>query len=510
MTKIKRILIIGIGILLLAFILRIYRLTALPIFVDEAIYIRWAQVMRAEETLRFLPLSDGKQPLFMWSVIPFLKLFADPLFAGRFTSVLTGLATVVGVFLVGKLLFKSKRVGFLAAVIYAISPFSVFFDRMALVDSMLAAFGIWTFYFMMQAVTKMTLDYFLLAGFSLGGALLTKSPALFFSLLLPSTWIFSNFPKGAKARGIHLLKLVMMTLSTYLVGYAMVNILRLGPNFHLLSSRNLDYVYPISHILASPLSPLLSHLNATKEYFWLLGPSTLLILPIVSLVLVFRKYPKQIILLSLWLFGPLFAVTQFAKVFTARYILFVLPFAVIMASGSLLIKAGFWKKIMTILLMVFFLHSLFVDFYLLTDIEAAKLPRSERSGYLEEWTVGTGIKEVSQYLKERHSQFPQERIVVGTEGYFGTLPDGLQIYLNDTPEIIVTGIGLGIDRVPQPLVESKNSGNKTYLLVNSTRLLTSADKLGLTLISAYPKAVKPDGFRESLLLFEVETSPTRN
>src|SRR3972149_9189614 len=85
-------------VLLAAFALRAYNLNYLPIFGDEAIYIRWAQVMRAEPTLRFLPLSDGKQPLFMWVVIPFLKLISDPVFAGRFVSVLSGLATTAGGF----------------------------------------------------------------------------------------------------------------------------------------------------------------------------------------------------------------------------------------------------------------------------------------------------------------------------------------------------------------------------------------------------------------------------
>src|SRR5574343_1375587 len=75
--------------------LRFYHLTILPVFADEAIYIRWAQVMKAEETLRFLPLSDGKQPLFMWVIIPFLKLISDPLIAGRIVSVLCGLGTMV-------------------------------------------------------------------------------------------------------------------------------------------------------------------------------------------------------------------------------------------------------------------------------------------------------------------------------------------------------------------------------------------------------------------------------
>src|SRR3990167_1201075 len=99
---------IGFGVLVIALFLRLYNLTILPVFGDEAIYIRWAQVMRAEPTLRFLPLSDGKQPLFMWSVIPFLKIFSDPLFAGRSVSVISGVVTLIGIFLLSFVLFKSK------------------------------------------------------------------------------------------------------------------------------------------------------------------------------------------------------------------------------------------------------------------------------------------------------------------------------------------------------------------------------------------------------------------
>jgi hypothetical protein len=122
---------------------------------------------------------------------------------------------------------------------------------------------------------------------------------------------------------------------------------------------------------------------------------------------------------------------------------------------------------------------------------------------LEEWTAGYGIKEVADLIKEEFKKEPDRKIVVGTEGYFGTLPDGLQIYLNERPEITVVGVGLGIDKVPQPLVESQAAGNKTYLVINNTRLLKNSEKLGLTLIAAYPKAVRPNGSREALLFFEV-------
>ena len=143
----KSTILLGIPILILALGLRLYNLTYLPIFADEAIYIHWAQVMRAESTLRFLPLSDGKPPLFMWTMIPFFKIISDPLVAGRLVSVFSGLGTMSGVGFLTWLLFKSKKQTLLAILTYSLLPFVVFFDRMALVDSMLSMFGIWTLIF---------------------------------------------------------------------------------------------------------------------------------------------------------------------------------------------------------------------------------------------------------------------------------------------------------------------------------------------------------------------------
>ncbi len=126
--------ILGGILILILFSLRFINLTRLPVFADEAIYIRWAQIMKAEETLRFLPLSDGKEPLFMWIMIPFLKVFSEPLIAGRMVSVLSGFGTLIGIVYLTWLLFKDKKVAIIAGLIYAIIPFAFFFDRMVLVD----------------------------------------------------------------------------------------------------------------------------------------------------------------------------------------------------------------------------------------------------------------------------------------------------------------------------------------------------------------------------------------
>jgi 4-amino-4-deoxy-L-arabinose transferase-like glycosyltransferase len=503
LLKWKWVFIIGVVILGLAFYLRIYNLTILPVFADEAIYIRWSQVMRAEPTLRFVPLSDGKQPLFMWLSIPFLKLFSDPVFAGRFTSVLAGMGTLLGIFLLSYSLFKSKKVALISSFFYALSPFSVFFDRMALVDPLLTMFGVWILLFGVLTARSLRNDLAMITGFLIGGGLLTKSPALFFVLLLPTTWLLSSWPKERRTFTSHLLKLVFLFFVSVAIGYGMYNILRLGPNFNMINLRNGDYIYPLNHFLTSPFDPLLPFFDRSFEWIGALGPAPILILALTGLLLGIKKYPKETTILFLWFLAPILVQSEFAKVFTSRYILFSLPYLFILGGSAFLIKKDLFNKLLTLALIIFVFLSVKNDYLFLTDPEKANLPRSERSGYLEEWTAGTGIKEVADFLITEYNKEPENTIVVGTEGFFGTLPDGLQIYLNSYPKIIVKGVGIPVAWVDTSLIESKEAGNPTYLVANSTRIWKEAEDQGLSLIAAYPKAAKPDGSREVLLFFEV-------
>lgn len=504
------------AVLVLAGYIRISHLLQLPIFGDEAIYVRWAQVMRAEPTLRFLPLSDGKQPLFMWVVIPALKLFADPLVAGRMVSVLAGLGTVVGVYVLGNVLFKSKSAGLVSSLFWALSPFSVFYNRLALVDALLAMFGVWFLTLAALSAKTLRLDMAMLTGFVLGFALLTKSPALFYVLLLPTTGVYVEFAN--KGWGKRLAKLAGLWLVTLTIGYGMYNILRLGPNFAQISARNLDYVHPLSHLWTNPLDPFLPYLDRTFEWFSAMGPWILLVFAVIALWLTRKTHAKEALLLTVWWLAPVLVNAMFAKGYPPRYVFLSYPFLIVLAGGAFatfsnlkLIKKDRLEKILFYGLIIFVGHSVWFDQLLLTNVEQAPLPRAIRSGYLEEWTAGAGIKETADYLRAAYLQNPKQKIVVGTEGYFGTLPDGLQLYLNDLPDITVIGTGLNFTELPSSLLESKAAGNKTYLVVNSSRLPVDASDLNLKLIAAYPKAFRPEGIREyvqfgprdTMYLFEV-------
>ncbi|HEX6977582.1 MAG TPA: glycosyltransferase family 39 protein [Patescibacteria group bacterium] len=505
-------------ILLFAFLIRIYHLTSMPVFADEAIYIRWSQVMAADNTLRFLPLSDGKQPFYMWILMFLMNKRFDPLFLGRVISVFSGIGTIAATFGISYSLFKSKKVALIASFMTAIVPFSFFFDRMALVDSLLTMFGMWTLLLGIITAKTKRLDMAMLTGFSLGGALLTKSPALFFAVLLPLTLVVSKWPKKRMDVLTHVFHLVGLLLVTYVIGYGMYGILRLGPNSQFITIRNMDYVYPISHLFGSGWwDPFTFHFKEVfTDWFMAWGPGLLTLFFFPGIFTTVRKHKWEVVLIFAWFIVPLLATSEFGKVFTARYILYTLPPFYMLLASAFLERNKIYTKILTIVFIFLVINSLRIDYLFATNIEVAPIPSSERSGYLEEWTSGTGIKEVSDYIKGVHSQNPGKGIVVGTEGLFGTLPDGLQIYLNEIPNLTVVGVGLDLDKVPSNLVNSKRSGNFTYLVVNNDRLkFTNPESKGLRLIAAYPKAFRLDknakeyknlGPRETLYLFELVDS----
>lgn len=207
---------------------------------------------------------------------------------------------------------------------------------------------------------------------------------------------------------------------------------------------------------------------------------------------------------------PIFANAMYAKVFTARYILYAMPFIYIISALFILFKSK-WHKLIYLLLTLYIANSLLVNYLLIWKIEEAPLPKSERTGYLEEWTAGYGIKDVAEFLKVESSKNAGKQIVVGTEGYFGTLPDGLQMYLNEYPKVTVIGVGLDIKELPKSLKESKAAGNKTYLVVNSSRLVANPKDINLELINSFSKPLRTIGThdyvkygpQEKLYFFEI-------
>ncbi|OGD70750.1 hypothetical protein A3A84_03625 [Candidatus Collierbacteria bacterium RIFCSPLOWO2_01_FULL_50_23] len=499
-SKLAKPLVVFILALVVFLALRLPAFTRIPVFVDEAIYIRWSQIMRNEPSLRFLPLSDGKQPLFMWATMPSLKLFHDPLVAGRMVSVGAGLFSLAGIAFLTYVLTGSLALSSLAALVYALLPFSVFFDRMALADSLLSAFGIWSLALGALLVKKPRLDLAMLLGFAIGLGLITKSPAIFFYLSQPLIFLalFDFKSKDVKKK---VLKLVGAYLVALILSQAIYNILRLGVNFHLIGSRNQDYLFSIGEVSRHLLNPLVGNMKTTGLWLWYLLTPPFLVCLLASL---FSRFRKASLTLILFCAAALVAQALVAKVYTSRYILFAaVPLVVPITFGLSYLTERFKDK-RTVIFAAAFLWPIVLSLLFVIKPESAGMPFDMRSGYLEDWTAGWGQKEVANYLIEKANG--GQKIVVGTDGFFGTLPDGLQIYTQGTPNITVIGGSPSIKTLPESLTNSLlDKANTVYLVANASRVnLSPQDMSRLELIGSYPKPARADGTHETLLFFQLK------
>lgn len=479
------------------FLIRLPNLTNQPVFADEAIYIRWAQVMKAEPTLRFLPLSDGKTPLFMWMMMPIFKIVEDPLLAGRLLGVLSGLGSLIGIFLIGTVFF-SRRVGLFSVFIFALTPYIFFFDRMALVDSMLSMFTTWSIFFAFLLVKYQRIDLAMILGYFLGAGLLTKTPGMFNVLTMPIAIL--TLTGKATSRIKKVIKIFGLFVISIGVGLGIYNILRLGPGFTNLSARNQDYVRDPMDLLKNPFDPFMPHLGDILEWWPLLLGYPLIIaiaLGIISGVLKKNRYLLSILLIGI---TPLIIQMALLRTFTARYMLFSIPPLILVAAfgiDSLILRLKrFQLPAILVTVVLFSFTGLSFAQKLVYDIENAPLPKNERRGYLEDWTAGTGLREIAAMLDKESKK---GLIIIGTEGSFGTLPDGLQIYFDKNRNVVFKP---GHSTVSAELrVEAKKL--PTYYVANEARFPEFSE--GVELIKRFPKAKPKDPIYkpDAMLLFKV-------
>ncbi len=460
----KRAVITSIGILALFALTRLIGILKIPIFTDEAIYLRWSQVASYDASQRFISLIDGKQPLYMWVTMFVMKIMDAPLLAGRLVSVFSGLGALAGMFLLTKELFN-KKTAFLSSFFYVIFPLFILYDKMALVDAMLTMFGFWSLWLAIKMAKKRKLVYALLLGGTLGGAYLTKSPAVFFTILSLLSGIFINFTKEKKSNLKKAGQFIGLFLIAFVISQGFYNILRLSPMMHMIARKNSTFVRSFSEVLKDPFFNFWGNFKGVGK--WIIGYVSIPLI-ITAVFGIFYKPVKkwrEKMFLSAWFFGPLLAYSLFGKVLYPRYILFFTPSLVIFVSYTLMqMKNKLKNKLFYVLLFLLLLPNIYTSFKLITDPLNAPIPTADKGQFFNSYFAGYGVEEVNNYFKE---EIKNEEVVLYTEGTFGLLPYAVELYFYNNPNIRVIGIW-PLEEVPGKKVKYI-PGKENYLVTNETQ-----------------------------------------
>lgn len=454
------------GILIISYLItRLSYLTSIPIFTDEAIYIRWSQIGSRDANWRLISLTDGKQPLFTWITMVLFRLLhdIDPLLIGRLVSVIAGIGTAFGLWILSFTLFHKKEISFLSVFLYIINPFPLMYDRLALYDSLSACFYVWNMYIAVLLVRKIRTDIAFILGFFLAGGMLNKTSGFLSLYLLPVTLIFFDW-KNSK-RKIRLMQWIGLVILATGVSQSLYSVLRLSPLFHMIGAKDVVFVYSFSEWLTHPFRFVQGNLLGLFD--WLIGYITqpIFISALLSFVFYLNQKKEKLFLISYWIL-PFIALGFFGKVLYPRYILFMAMPLFILCSVSLFwLLSQYGKKIIGgVIFSLIIFQSIWTSYTIITRPLYARIPDADRGQIIDDWPAGGGIQEVVSILK---NESQSKKIAIYTDGTFGLLPFAIELYLVDNSNIAIKGIWPVPDVIPEEIIQSSQMRD-TYMILNQS------------------------------------------
>lgn len=351
---------------------------------------------------------------------------------GRLFSGLCGLLTILSCYKIGALLY-STRAGLLAAALWAIVPYTLWHDRMLLVEPLLCSFTGAVFCLsivLVRAEKRRQINYYaVLLGLSMAALFLTKfngclilgTPVLTGLFLRPRTAWKSLIPR-------------------FFLAYYVAFMLALPVLW--LNRHDLGTFQREKQLVTPSLATGWDNFLTISDWFYSYLTLPLLVLTLVCTGAVFLKNqnPGKFLLVSAFI--PLAGQDLFLKSIASRYFVFILVPLLVLVAGQLdrglnwftSFKPELSKlagRLLIPALAVLALPMLWLDFQIVTDPVAAALPEADRYQYIEGPWNGTGITQVSSFLEKEQLQANKQVVVFTTQ----TMPSlGLQYELYRNPK----------------------------------------------------------------------------
>lgn len=431
----------------------------MPVFNDESIYLDWAWSNTHMPGHLYDSLLDAKQPLMIWIFAFFENFFLDPLFAGRFASVLIGCASALGIYALAKKLFD-KKIALTAALLYTVTPIFVFYNRQALMEAGVACLGIWSGYSLLNLLSKPSTKNGIVLGSVLGFGYFNKSSSLLF---LASSLVVILYYLVKKHQS-ELIKPYGVSLITFLC----VNLLLfINPVFWQTFSMNSRYSYTPAELFTFPVVAWVNHLLGFFEIgFIFVTPFTFLLGIIGVFILWKTKIKNGKVFITYFTIALVLEILS-VKFQSQRYLVAFLPFFIIPAAY---VFSSLWKG--NILKKVLIVVSLFFPIILTTILlfnpeqyimQLSKVSNKADTVYILGQTSGYGINETMQYIKTHASATLPNMVLFGLN--IGNPESAVDVYSQRDTRLF----GLHIDSKFFPGIEQYKCITSQYPVFFVTR-----------------------------------------
>lgn len=333
--------------------------------------------------------ETGKPPLLpvlLWVLTP---VFGSPLIAGRTVSAIAGTATVALCFLLGARL-RDRALGLQAAVLYAVSPWAVLHERLAIHDGLLTLAMGGTLLLTWAAAQQETWRSAFLAALVAALSVQVKQSAVLVAALPFLALVFTrSFTRSALAR------------ASVIAGAAMLSFLALimGP-FHGMNGGQPERLSPFVN-----LSGNLRGLGETTGIYLPLGLGAIVIGGVLLAFLERARFAAYLSLAFLtwalpWPFSGPFA--------PSRYYLPAGPLACVLAPFTFHWIAERFARASTGWRLAGRFYVAAVALVMATrsagmaaDLATARLPELDAFQYQRDWPAGFGLQEACAYVFER-------------------------------------------------------------------------------------------------------------
>ncbi|PIQ99371.1 MAG: hypothetical protein COV66_12405 [Nitrospinae bacterium CG11_big_fil_rev_8_21_14_0_20_45_15] len=415
------------------------RLSALPIFNDEAIYIRWALLIHEDIGNLFVSAQDGKSPLFMWLNALTVDRFDDIVLSGRILSVVAGGLTAGLMFYIGRRIY-SPVCGYLSALVYLSLPFFTLHNRMALVDTLGTFFAVALVALLAGATTwnRFSPVRFLGLGLVMGMGFLTKTPFIILFLLLPvSALLAGKIREKSVWLNMMLAGLIALAcMAPYLLHEPSQQVAGTGKMLH-----NADVLKPLIALLKLDSPVLAENMKQFAEYLWVYITPPILFLLLIGVLRAVGRRDRFGIFCLVWWLVPCAAFLVLGREVYSRYFLFSIPPLVFLAMEPLHTfyadlqirgrKENQTQAIVAGLVLLALIPAWKFDYQWIVAPESTPMAKKDRWQYLESQYSGYGIRSAIKQMNAGRQGRPLWLFVSRTWGMPG---DALYLYMKDLPD----------------------------------------------------------------------------